>query len=272
MEEKPEVIPEESSQDTLIDKHKFYFETPLYEPVLIEMIDEEELDDFFSGRVDAYSSRNNIDTTYALSSWKMDDHYGQGFDGFRKVKLTCTRKPEDKLFFFVFIGEDTITKVGQIPSLADLQFAEIGKKYNKSLDRDDMKEFKKAIGLAAHGVGAGSFVYLRRIFEKLIDEAYSENSSDIKIDKANYIKQRMDEKVETLKDFLPSQLVSMKRIYSILSSGVHTLSEEDCLKYFPALKLSIELILDERIEADIKKQRDELARKQIADIESSLQA
>jgi hypothetical protein len=80
----------------------------------------------------------------------------------------------------------------------------------------------------------------------------------------------MDEKVESLKDYLPSQLVGMKRIYSILSDGVHALTEEECLALFPALKLSIELILEQKIEADAKAQRDALAQKQIQEIERSL--
>ena len=37
-----------------------------------------------------------------------------------------------------------------------------------------MREFTKAIGLAANGVGIGSFVYLRRIFENLVFQAFDE--------------------------------------------------------------------------------------------------
>jgi hypothetical protein len=58
----------------------------------------------------------------------------------------------------------------------------------------------------------------------------------------------MEDKVEILKEFLPSQLVEAKSIYGILGKGVHELTEEECLKYFPPLKLSIELILNQKIE------------------------
>ena len=40
------------------------------------------------------------------------------------------------------------------------------KQYDKELRKPDLKEFTRAIGLAANGVGIGSFVYLRRIFER----------------------------------------------------------------------------------------------------------
>jgi len=34
-------------------------------------------------------------------------------------------------------------------------------------------ELSTAIGLYSHGVGIGSLIYLRRVFEFLIDEAYN---------------------------------------------------------------------------------------------------
>jgi hypothetical protein len=266
--------PEQSEEDAIqpIDRHTFFFETPLYDVIRLDAIADEyeDLDEFFSERVDAYSAKNHIDTTYSIDSWNVDDYNNRGFRAFRKIKLTCVRKPDDILYFFVGRNDECFFKVGQWPSLADLSLGEISKKYVKHMDRDDMKEFKKAIGLAAHGVGAGSFVYLRRIFEKLINEAYRINHSTLELTQDEFHKQRMDEKVESLKDYLPSQLVGMKRIYSILSDGVHNLSEDECLALFPALKLSIELILEQKIEADAKSQRDALALKQIQEIERSL--
>lgn len=275
MSEIIETADEEAEPDiAAVSHHKFFFETPLYDVVSFHAIggeDKDDLDEFLDGRVDAYSTKNDIDTTYIITSSPADEpYYPHGFAGFRKVKLTCVRKPDDILYFFVGVGTDSFFKVGQIPSLADLSLGEIGKKYSKYMNRSDMKEFKKAIGLAAHGVGAGSFVYLRRIFENLIGETYTQAQDKITIEQQDFIKLRMDEKVEVLKDHLPSQLVSMKRVYSILSDGVHNLTEEECLELFPALKLSIELILQQKIEADATKQRDDLAKKQIQDIEKML--
>ncbi len=37
-------------------------------------------------------------------------------------------------------------------------------------------------------------------------------------------------------------------MYSILSKGIHELSEEECLQYFKLMKIGIELILDEQLE------------------------
>jgi hypothetical protein len=174
------------------------------------------------------------------------------------------------LRFVIFKNREIAMKIGQYPSLADIQFAEIGKKYDKVLPEEDLKNLKKAIGLVSHGAGAGSFVYLRRIFEKLIFETYSNNSMILGLKEIDFNKQRMMDKVETLKAFLPSQLVEMKAVYSILSNGVHELTEEECLCYFAPIKLSIELILDQKIEEAKKVEKDMLVKKQLQQIQKEI--
>lgn len=267
---------EQELEKQLLSKHDFYFETSLYE--LIDYSDIED-EDFLSGDIDAYSAKNSSDTTYNISfQWitKMETKYINQFRepicGFGILTLKCKRKDDDVLRFFVFNDEirEQIMKVGQWPSLADLQFAEIGKKYNGILPEEDLKNLKKAIGLVAHGAGAGSFVYLRRIFENLILATFTTHISTLDIEESVFKIQHMDEKVETLKAFLPSQLVEMKSIYKILSAGVHELTEEECLKYFGPLKLSIELILDQKIEELKREERDESVKKQLQAIHQDL--
>lgn len=224
---------------------------------------------YYTGEVDAYSQLNGIDTTYTIGhgSFSGSPLWNSSFNYYT---LKCKRKSNDILTFFTFEANGKIVKVGQLPSLADLQFGDLGKKYKKMLSREDLQLYKKAIGLAAHGVGAGSFVYLRRIFEKLIHETYNEHKNSLEISESEFTTKRMTEKIEILKDYLPSQLVEMKSIYSILSSGVHELSEDQCLAYFPALKLSIELILDQQIEIEKKKQQDAAVKRQLEQIKEQL--
>lgn len=256
-----------------LSKHDFFFETPLYEVVGSDELEE----GVFRDEVDAYSAKNATETTYSIYSHSVDTT-GQTFwdsgrnadTGFHLVTLTCKRKDNDKLRFVVYRCKDFVMKVGQLPSLADLQFSEIGKKYDKVLPEEDLKNLKKAIGLVAHGAGAGSFVYLRRIFENLIFETFKNNATGIGVSAADFKVQRMEDKIETLKAFLPSQLIEMKSIYGILSRGVHELSEEECLKYFSPLKLSIELILDQKIEVEKKRERDALVKKQLQGIHQEL--
>jgi len=255
----------EPKEQEAMTRHEFYFETPLYEVVESKLVE-----DIHDGDVDAYSARNGIETTYKIYSRSVNGQYESGFENFYKITLTCKRKNNDVLRFFVYDNDEIIVKLGQLPSLADIQYAELGKKYDKVLPEEDLKNLKKAIGLVAHGAGAGSFVYLRRIFENLIQDTYIKNADAIGLAEAQFKTKRMEDKVETLKNFLPSQLLEMKSIYGILSKGVHELSEEECLKYFAPLKLCIELILDQKIENSKKKERDASVKKQLQNIHQEI--
>jgi hypothetical protein len=250
---------EQQKEEKKINKHEFYFEAPLYDIIESARFG----DSIHEGDVDAYSAKNDIDTTYTIYSREVDDY---SFKNFYKITLTCKRKSNDVLRFFVYDNDEIVVKLGQLPSLADIQFAEIGRKYNQFLSEQELRDFKKAVDLAAHGYGAGSFVYLRRIFENLINGALRINKASMGVSEEDFRKKWMVDKVELLKDCLPSQLLEMKNVYKVLSKGVHELSEQECLKYFPALKLSIDLILEQKIEIEAKKKRDEEVKKQLEDI------
>lgn len=258
---------QENTEKKILTKSEFYFDIPLYQVVALSEIEKDFMSN--SADVDGYNSISGFDTTYRIEATHIGYH-DNDFKGFHTILLTCKRKNNDKLRFFVVRGQDFVMKVGQYPSLADIQFAEIGKKYDKVLDEGELFEFKRAIGLAAHGTGVGSFVYLRRIFENLIFETYTEHKSTLGVGEKDFIFKKMEEKVEVLKSHLPSQLVEMKSVYSILSKGLHELSEEECLAYFEPLKLSIELILDQKIEMDLKKQRDVRVKDEIQNIHKKL--
>jgi hypothetical protein len=161
--------------------------------------------------------------------------------------FSCTRQSSHRLHFnFSHDGkEQTITKIGQLPSLADLSLPD-AQRYRRILGEARYKEFAKAIGLAAHGIGIGSFVYLRRIFERLIDDAREAAKTDEHWNDADY-PLRIEDRIKALRAYLPDFLVENRGLYSILSVGLHELTEDDCLAYFPVVKNGIELILDEKI-------------------------
>lgn len=194
--------------------------------------------------------------------------------GFKSVILTCSRATEHKIIFhFSLYKHDNdileITKVGQFPSIADMVNPDT-KKYRKVLETSDNHELNKAIGLYSHGVGVGSFVYLRRIFEKLIEKAHMQALQLPEWNDTEYLRARMHDKVGMLKDYLPEFLVENRMIYSILSKGVHELTEEECLEAFPAIKIGIELILDEEILKQEKERKKREAAQSIALIHQRL--
>jgi hypothetical protein len=166
----------------------------------------------------------------------------------------CQRNQDHELYFeFRFPDNDfLVTKIGQYPSLADFAEAEIAE-YRKVLPNDLYREFKRAIGLSAHDVHIGSFIYLRRIFERLVEEsraAAAKASADWNDEM--FAAARMDKKIEMLKTFLPPFLVENSGLYSILSKGVHELTEDECGALFPIVKSGIKHILDEKIASDKK--------------------
>ncbi|KGP71509.1 hypothetical protein [Pontibacillus yanchengensis] len=174
------------------------------------------------------------------------------------LQFTCQRDPDHKMYFMLLFRNSALIKIGQYPSTATIDNADL-QRYRKILDEDKYKEFSKGVGLASHGVGIGSFVYLRRIFEGLIEESHLNAKKEITgWNEEEYKQCRMNDKIKLLKGYLPAFLVEHSELYGILSKGVHELEEDKCLEMFPNIQLAIEIILDEKIaerekESKIKK-------------------
>lgn len=158
-------------------------------------------------------------------------------------KFVCSMNQEHHLDFVVMANQEGMTKIGQYPSVADLDFPEL-KAYQKIISKDDMKELKRAIGLNAQGIGVGSYVYLRRIIERLIVKAQEMALSEGTIEKETIEGIHVADRIKELKGYLPDMLVGNAVIYGIVSKGIHELSEEECMSYFPILKESILMILE----------------------------
>ena len=163
--------------------------------------------------------------------------------------------PSHKLYIAIQIEESNLKKIGQYPSVADLSIPSL-KKYEKVLDDNLISELKRGIGLHAHGIGAGSYLYLRRVFEQLVLDAETTAVTDDPSLKEKLTSSRMSEKLKLLKDYLPPFLASNDIVYKVLSKGVHELSEQECNEYFDVLLKSILLILDEK-KAEIDKKENE---------------
>jgi hypothetical protein len=241
-----------------LDPRTFFFEIPLYSPVTITEENKSQLLKLlgFSGQIDEYNPFINDNTTYRGYSYLTTDKpFFLSKGGVRHLSIQCQRT--GMVFdFYVHYDPDTnrFMKIGQYPSIADFHISHI-KKYNKILSKDKLKEFTRAIGLAANGVGIGSFVYLRRIFEDLIEEAHSKAKSEAGWDDEVYQKGRIKERIELLKNYVPNFLFEHRELYGILSVGVHSLKEEECLAYFDTVKVGIEIILDEKLEDFAKQQK-----------------
>jgi hypothetical protein len=261
-----------------LEPEYFFFKLPIYKSVTITEENVGHLNVLFQfgthsmNDVTVEGYNPNIKQKSTFGGWAngaTGDHF-MTYGGVEKISIKCRRNGDIFSFFIFYDPENNkMMKVGQYPSIADLQIQEV-KKYNKVLSPEKLKEFTKGIGLAANGVGIGSFVYMRRIFEHLIFEGFKENVDELKMQEKDFRVLRMEEKILLLKDYLPQFLVENSKFYSILSLGVHALDEEECLSYFGVIKLGIEIMLDQKLEQKLKKQKELEAKQKLNELHLKL--
>ena len=175
-------------------------------------------------------------------NWVFPGCLSQPFMQNLRLPFECAMDHSHKLDFYVKIDGNMMTKIGQYPSVADLSFPELDE-FKKVIDETSRKELRRAIGLYAQGIGVGSYVYLRRIFEHILEEAKGHAERDGKLDLSNYSIMKVPERMKLLRAYLPEMINSNPVFYKIVSRGIHELSEEDCIRYFPVLKEVIFMIL-----------------------------
>ena len=172
-------------------------------------------------------------------------------------------------------GEELVLqKIGQYPSIADLQFPDL-RKYEKIMGDNYHKEFTRAIGLFSHGIGIGSFVYLRRIYENLIEEIHNEYVAKPEWVDSEYTGKKFNVKINYLEsldaNIFPAEITDIKtQIYGVISKGIHEYTEEECMTLFEPLKFCIESILDHKYEKDERRKKAENALKIIQKIKSDV--
>jgi hypothetical protein len=253
----------------------FFLDTPLYTPVQIDDSNRDVFGQIIEyqrgGEFHGYNPWSKMDSTFTVISDLIPT--GSGFltsGGYGEVRIKCKRS--DHVFRFNVLWDPTtkiLMKTGQHPSVADIHISEV-KQYKKLLSDEKLRELTRAIGLAANGVGIGSFVYLRRVFEYLIQEAYEKCLSENLVTEDQYKKARMDEKINLLSAHLPVFLTENRAIYSILSLGIHELKEDVCLAHFDTLRVGIEIILDEKLDEFRKKEKIETAKKKLSQLQQKI--
>jgi len=189
------------------------------------------------------------------TSWKWKNWQIEDVSRILVFKFACSMDEEHHLDYIVLTTDNSMMKIGQYPSVADMTFPELDT-YKHVISKQDRKELGTAIGLFASGVGAGSYVYLRRILERLVYQAKA--TAGDTVNDAEFEQARVAERIKMLEGYLPEILIKNTTIYGILSKGIHELSEEECQKYFPVVKECIYQILG-MWESLRKKQADEAA-------------
>ncbi|MDP8238574.1 MAG: hypothetical protein P9X24_05760 [Candidatus Hatepunaea meridiana] len=170
------------------------------------------------------------------------------------IKMKCARNYDHLIFFIFLVIDGYLIKIGQHPSIEDIQ-SPIDSKTVKIITEKNYSELRRARGLFAHGIGIGSFVYLRRIIEDLITETTKIAIVENTISKEDIEGKRWYEQIKLLKGYLPDIMVDNPIVYSVLSKGIHELTENECLQYFPTIRELIELIFAEKVAMEEKEHR-----------------
>ena len=163
-----------------------------------------------------------------------------------KAKGDCRH---DIIIIIRILPDFKIEKVGQFPSIYDLNEEINNKDFLKLLDDEYKSYYKTACSLYSFNTCIGALTYLRRIFEKLLADCFKENSEDINISESAFKSMKIEDKVKNLKGYLPSIVFEQgfNKIYSKISDGIHNLSEEECSVIFSILKSAIEEIMIEEL-------------------------
>jgi predicted RNA-binding Zn-ribbon protein involved in translation (DUF1610 family) len=261
---KPEV-------DELPSAEDFCLLVPLYDAY---RFDYEESDAFYSiehfkGTLDFFCPECGMHSVFRLAREVSHQRRYYVRNCIFALSFVCSRDGEHRADFIFRAHKGIIQKIGQSPSLADIATPDL-RKYRSVLGQERFRELVRGVGLATHGVGVGAFVYLRRVFEWLVEQARLAASADPGWSEQAYSRARMEDRITLLSSHLPEFLVENRGLYGILSVGVHTLTEKQCLDAFPAVKLAIELTLDDLLKAHERKEKLEAAAKSLASLKGTI--
>lgn len=174
------------------------------------------------------------DNSYQLKWFKVNNNKIIQF------KFDCARDNSHNIIYAFLVTLEGLIKIGQYPSDRDLIDTNISKHIRKLIkDKAESKSIndylKKSIVLHSEGFGIASVLYLRRVFEQVVNSTLDYNTNEYR---------PMEDKIRDSK-YLPKEIKENKKIYSILSNGVHNLSDEECSNIFILLYDGMIILLEE---------------------------
>jgi hypothetical protein len=174
-------------------------------------------------------------------------------------EFSCVSCRKETHFFLVHqvLSEQTIKlmKFGELPR-KPLERDTVLQKFFK----EDCDNYEKAVVCLANGYGIAAFAYLRRIIEnnisKLLDmlqeEAQATDQDSRVINAIGELRKEspISDKIKIANNALPKYLIPhglnpLGRLYQVLSEGVHTYSDEECLEKSRGVKECIKYLVGE---------------------------
>ncbi|NIE95177.1 hypothetical protein F3J02_01545 [Acinetobacter sp. Tr-809] len=171
--------------------------------------------------------------------------------------FTCVSCNKHSKFFLLYAEKIegsiiNITKIGEFPQ-KELKRSKALSKFFKS----DKEEYNKAVICMANGYGVASYAYMRRIVENnilsLLEQIQEVVAQDSDIAKSiNELKATspMSDRIKIANNALPDYLKPdgfnpLGQIYGLLSDGVHSLSDSECLDKAENIQACLEFLISE---------------------------
>lgn len=185
-------------------------------------------------------------------------------------KLECPTCDEKLTMIFLY-EKNCIAKVYQ-SFISDIIKDEDIQQFKKMklLNEDDLKELNNANKCKKLGMNIASFVYMRRIFENMLQRIYEAHQSEVTIKDSSkeFTDLFVKDKVKLLKPYLPilmNEDVSADKyikLYKLLSEGIHKLNEDICESLYNIIKELLLMILE-------KEMQEKKNRKNLTELETS---
>lgn len=171
-------------------------------------------------------------------------------------KLECPTCDEKLTMIFLY-EKNCIVKVYQ-SFISDIIKDEDIQRFKKMklLSENDLKELDKSNQCKKLGMNVASFVYMRRIFENMLQRIYEEHNTEItlKDPSKKFTDLYVKDKVKLLKPYLPILISENStsdkyiKLYKLLSEGIHKLDEDVCEGLYNIIKELLLMILEKEIE------------------------
>lgn len=200
--------------------------------------------------VELHCPECNKDRIFVGIRFHMDDLFPGGTnlaasDRVHRIKYTCACDRSWMEMFLEVRPEHQLVKVGQYPDITCFDSNVNGEPIALA-SNDERRHYLSAAKAYYVGLYVAAFGYLRRVLESLISQAEAAGQ----IDKpATKMKSRVQELVNKglLSDLLMEPGFNV--LYSLLSKGMHELSESECKSQYPFLRDAIDIILEDKLRA-----------------------
>jgi hypothetical protein len=191
----------------------------------------------------------------AISKYSEDTRFNPDYH-IQKVCYVCAACSSFTRVFFLRFSVDfkNVEKIGQYPPWSiDIE------KRLEALLGNYASIYKKGLACESIAYGIGAFAYYRRIIELVIDKLLVSIKDCLPDEeKPNYIEVLVatqnshiaEEKIALVKDLLPPSLRPndynpLAILHEILSEGIHTLKEEDCLEDAKSIREILIFLVDQ---------------------------